>query len=61
MTKGFLLIECDPIKSSDKFNPWRTGNQWVITHEAANRMFNDTTKGAAFIEIDDATKIGLYK
>jgi hypothetical protein len=61
MSKGFLLIECDESKTEDRKNPWRTGRQWVVTHEAANRMFKgvDLSKGIAFIPIEVSEAIGL--
>lgn len=59
MSKGFLLIGVIDEKTEDKTNPYRSGNIWVIKHEAAEKMFNDTSKGAAFIDVKAAEQIGL--
>ena len=62
MTKGFLLIGVDEEKSQgDMENPYRSGHQWVITNEAAERMFDEQarTKGAAYIDIKMASQLGF--
>lgn len=64
MTKGYILIGYDEALTKDKSNPYRTGNIWVITFEAAKRlnMHKDTFEnGYALIDIDTAKKIGLHK
>jgi hypothetical protein len=58
MKHGFLLIVCKD--GSDGKNPYRTGQQFVITNEAAERMGVAMAKGAAFIEESVARKLGLY-
>ena len=59
--KGFVLIGVDEAKTTDRKNPCRTGQLWVISHEAAHRIFNglDTSKGIAFIPKEVAEIIGL--
>lgn len=59
MSKGFLLIAIDPEKTDDLSNPWRTGRQWFIKNEAAERMFGDISKGAGFIPEDIAKEMGF--
>lgn len=61
MSKGFLLIGVIEAKTEDRRNPYRSGNQWVITRDAAMKMFKheDLKKGAAFIDVDVARNIGL--
>jgi hypothetical protein len=64
MKLSFILIECDETKTDDYSNPYRTGKQWVIKKEAAQRIFNenfDMSHGAAYIDIETAKKIGLYE
>jgi len=60
--KGFVLIGADSSKTDDPKNPYRTGNIWVITNEAAMNLFHFPTlpqSGVAFIDIEAAEKIGL--
>lgn len=62
MTQGFLLIGIDEDKSKDDMeNPYRSGQQWVISNEAAESMFDATvlTKGAAFIDTKMAEALGF--
>lgn len=61
LDQGFLLIGVIEEKSDDPKNPWRSGHQWVVTHDYANRLFdgNPPKKGAAFIDIKIAKQIGL--
>jgi hypothetical protein len=61
MSKGFLLIGCVSSLTDDLNNPYRSGHQWVITNEAAKRMFSEETitKGVAFIDVEDAKKLGF--
>jgi hypothetical protein len=61
MSKGFLLIGVVEAKTEDVKNPYRSGNQWVVSNEAAQRMFPEDylKKGAAFVDIHDAVKMGL--
>jgi len=61
MEKGFLLIGVIEEKTEDRANPYRSGNQWVITMEAAKRMFKEESlsRGAAFIDMKVAVEIGL--
>jgi hypothetical protein len=59
MTMGYLLIGVDETKTTDNKNPYRTGQIWVIKHEAAARIFDDISKGAAFISMEAAERIGL--
>lgn len=62
MAQGFLLIGVVESKTEDKSNPYRSGNQWVISNEAAERMFPDESlrkKGAAFIDVILADKMGF--
>lgn len=62
MSKGFLLIGVDEEKTEDRKNPYRTGHQWVITHEAAKQLFNNSgDKGVAFLDIKAAKQIGLLE
>ena len=59
--QGFVLIGVDDSKTTDRANPWRTGHLWVITWEAARRIFGgyDLSKGAAYLPIDLAEHLGL--
>lgn len=61
MSKGFLLIGVDMDKTEDETNPYRSGHQWVISHEAAEKMFNDINRnlGYAYISTHIARHIGL--
>ena len=62
MTKGFLLVGAVQAKTDNWNNPYRSGNQWIITHEAAARLIPDEEarkKGACFIDVLDAEKLGL--
>lgn len=61
MSQGFLLLGVDMSKTTDETNPYRSGHQWVITHEAVDKLFNNinTDLGYAFISTDIAKKIGL--
>ena len=64
MTKGYILIEYDEALTEDKSNPYRTGNIWVITFDAAKRMNMDKDtfeNGYALIDKDITNKIGLHK
>jgi hypothetical protein len=62
MSKGFLLIGVVD-KKSGNHSPeeiYRSGNQWVITQEAAERMFpGKTSKGVAFIDVKVAHRMGF--
>lgn len=57
MSKGFLLIEVTD--GSDKKNPFRTGNQYVMAHEFVAKLDIDTSRGAAFIEERSVNLLGL--
>lgn len=61
MSKGFLLIGVDEAKTEDRANPYRTGRQWVITHDAARRAFpaEFLKRGAGFITTEASEKMGL--
>lgn len=61
MDQGFLLIGVIEEKTDDKSNPWRSGHQWVVTHDYANRLFDGEppTIGMSFIDIKMAKAIGL--
>lgn len=59
MKLGFLLIGVDESKTTDETNPYRTGQIWVLKHEAAEKIFDNTSKGAAFITTEAAERIGL--
>lgn len=63
MERGVILVSVrDGEQKSD--NPYRTGAMWVITVEAANRIFNmdfNTIPHFAFIEDSAAEKVGLKK
>ena len=62
MSVGILLIECDEEKTEDEKNPYRTGRQFVITEEAAQRIFNDDRiikKRSGFITSEVTTMLGL--
>lgn len=64
MTKGYIFIEYDERLTTDKGNPYRTGNMWVVTFEAAEKLIMDKAtyeNGYALIDIDIAKKIGLNK
>ena len=63
MEKGFLFIGVDESKTTDRKNPYRTGNIWVIKTAAAEALLppDELTKGAAFIGIDGAKHLGLIK
>lgn len=59
--KGFILIGAVQAKSIEGKDPYRSGNIWVIHHEKAIEMFSPeyVLKGAAFIDVLDAQKMGL--
>jgi hypothetical protein len=59
--KGFLLIGCIESLSDDPTNPYRSGHQWVITNEAAERMFDKEMlkRGVAFIDVEVAKQLGF--
>lgn len=61
MSRGFLLIGIDMDKTEDETNPYRSGHQWVISTESADKTFKDVNKdaGYAFISTDIAKRIGL--
>lgn len=61
MTKGFLLIGIIEEKSDEPNNPYRSGHQWVVTHDYADRLFDGKPpeKGACFIDVKMAHQIGL--
>lgn len=54
MKIGFLLVE----REGDVI----TGNRWVVTEEAAKRLFGEESveQGAAYIDRDAAKRVGLY-
>lgn len=60
-TKGFVLIGVVEAKTDDIRNPYRSGNIWVITHEASKTMFppDKLVKGVAYIDVLAAELIGL--
>ena len=63
MSKGFLLVGIIEEKSDDKSNPYRSGNQWVVTNDYASRLLEKEpdilTRGWSFIDIEIAKTIGL--
>ena len=62
MTKGFILIEYDEALTEDKSNPYRTGNIWVITFDAAEKLGVDKDTiaiGYSLIDIETAQNLGL--
>ena len=62
MTKGFILIEYDKTLTTEKNNPYRTGNVWGITFEAAERIGIDKDSmdiGYSLIDIETAENLGL--
>ena len=66
MTKGFILIEYDEALTTEKNNPYRTGNMWVITGESgfevAERIGVDKDTiaiGYSLIDIKTAQNLGL--
>lgn len=61
LDQGFLLIGVIEEKTDDKSNPWRSGHQWVVTHDYADRLFqgNPPKIGTAFMDIKAAKEIGL--
>ena len=62
MTKGFILIGYDESLTEDKSNPYRTGNLWVITFDAAKKLeINKDTMdiGYSLIDIEIAQNLGL--
>lgn len=62
MEKGFLLIGYIDDKSGKKNEDlYRSGNKWIITHEAAKEIFPATNlkHGFAFIDVKVAMKVGL--
>ena len=54
-------IRVDEDQTEDENNPYRSGNQWVIKEEIADKVFPDVSKelGYAFIGIKVAQAIGL--
>jgi len=63
MKQGFLLIGYVEAKSGDcsPENIYRSGNQWVIRKEAAEKMFpgKDLSKGAMFFPVEAAHQMGF--
>ena len=62
MTKGFILIGYDSKLTTEKNDPCRTGNIWVITFDAADRIGIDEDTiaiGYSMIAIEDAQNLGL--
>lgn len=66
MKQGIMLLEVLDGQSGD--NPRRTGRMWVITEDAARRLFHPEEvvedvlkKRVAFLEESVATKLGLPK
>jgi hypothetical protein len=63
MKQGFLLIGYVEAKSGDcsPENIYRSGNQWVIRKEAAERMFpgKDLSKGVMFFPVEAAHQMGF--
>ena len=61
-SKGFILVGAVEEKSINKSNPYRSGNIWVISHNAAKDLFeprNLPQSGMAFIDVNTAVQIGL--
>lgn len=60
-TKGFVLIGVVQAKTDDMKYPYRSGNIWVVTHEASTKMFppENLVKGVAYIDVLAAELIGL--
>ena len=64
MTKGFVLIGYDNKLTTEKNNPYRTGNIWVITFDAAEKLGVDKDTiaiGYSLIDIETAENLGLIK
>lgn len=62
MTKGFILIEYDKTLTTDMHNPYRTGNIWGITFDAAEKLGVDKdiiAIGYSLIDIETAQNLGL--
>lgn len=61
MKQGFLLVEAEP-QTSTNVATVLTGHRWVITLEAASRLFHDVPAGgAAYITKEHAVALGLYE
>jgi CRISPR/Cas system-associated protein Cas10 (large subunit of type III CRISPR-Cas system) len=60
MAMGFLIIEVSESLTTDRKNPYRTGRIFVIRREVAERVFEDTSKGAAFVTDEATKKLGFY-
>lgn len=61
MEKGCMLVEVrDGEGKKNPKDPYRTGRLWVITKEAASRMFGKETP-FAWIEESTAKEIGLHE
>jgi len=58
MAQGYLLIVCRD--NTDSENPYRTGQQFVLKSEAAQRLGFEMEHGACFIEETVARNMGLY-
>lgn len=61
MAQGFLFIGVVAAKTDDPKNPYRSGNQWVVTHDYARRLYDGKPpeKGVAFIDVLDAQSLGF--
>jgi len=62
LEQGIMIIECRDGESGE--NPYRTGRLWVITEEAADRLFTgfDFTKNRIFfMEESIAEQIGFHE
>lgn len=63
MAQGVTLIEASPRPRGNQpaiqKGAYPTGRWWVITHEAARRIFDVTVQDKAFIEVGVAAKLGL--
>lgn len=64
MEKGILLIGVVEELSDDPKNPYRSGNQWVVTEDFIRRTFGDIAevvikKGCSFFTVEAAKSLGF--
>ncbi len=65
MKQGILLIGVIDSKSNDHVNPYRSGNQWVVSEEFVRKSFDSKSaeavvkKGASFFSVEAAHKMGF--
>lgn len=59
---GFIFIGAVRRKTTDLNAPYRSGNIWCVTFEAAKKILNDENAlklGVAFLDIEDAHSMGF--